>query len=435
MNRLKFGKETFYWLGIVLPIAGLLVVFAIDVWRQVRIGGVIQDRVEAMKADGLVTNQLDAMAQFDATLQRDETGKYGSFYLASIRHATWWDRDVREIDDVVPPGEPWDAAPYVDQSVEQEKVLLEMIPDFNETVSRVWTPSLFVNDSSSWRHGFSSFSLYENAYRAFQKAFHDGKFDDALAGYRRNGDSGLLRKSLASKGWNDEQLAALREIESEPIDADQRWTDQIDLALSRTCIRLGLESPAPPRDRWERDPIRFLSPLGVTPSHASSAIAYLDAAARLRPAGTLSHVIRAAELDGEMRFGEQESSYSVIAFPFAMAEDAIPGRVLYLENEAASLTQSILDQKWTIAAIAVRQYEIQEGRLPEKIDDLKAVGLNESDFRLSRDDGLRLQKQGDVVSLSCLDVSQYMSLRKMNRLESLRSPDSLSRGWKELRMK
>lgn len=434
MNRLKLNQETAYLLAAALPIGWLAIVFAADAWRQVATAAKIEQRVEMIKADGLATNNLDEMNASDAVLQRDETGDFSSFYLASLRHSTWWDRDVRDIDEVVPSDQPWDAAPYIDWRTDEEKIVLDLVPDFNQTNARMWTPSLHVY-ASSWGGAYRSYSLYENAHRVFQKAFHDGDFELALDWYRRIGDSDLLRKSLKSKAWNAEQLAALREIESKPIDSDKRWTDQINQALSRACIRLGLEVPAPPRERWNRD-TTSLSPLGVLPSHALSSIKYLDAASRLRPAGTLAHVVRASELDSELRFGASEQSFSTLGIPFALKEDAIEGRDFYLQNTAERLTQSVFDQKWTVAAIAVRQYEWQEGKLPEKIEDLRVVGLKESDWRLSRDFSLRLEKQrGDAIVLSCLQVSKYMTLRQMNRLSTIGLQAGELNGWTPLEMR
>ncbi|TWT87807.1 hypothetical protein [Neorhodopirellula pilleata] len=434
MKRYLAFKESLYWLGLVAPIAALGILFVTETWRQVRVASAIDQRVTRWQQDGLITNSVLALNDYESDHTRDESGRLRSVEQAAMRFGAWWNRDVRSVDKVAPPEVPWEAKPYVDYRIRQDQVLVDLAPDITDSVESTWRPSLFVSSDHYYQGRYWSSAFIEIKHRLFRKAYHSGDYGRALQLYEKIPDIALLRQSLEYPSWDAEQLSQLRSIVAKPYDAQKRWKNQLQGHMESAFMRYGLDgSLAIERRRQYFQDNGSL--LGILPSHVWQVLEQYEAAMRLQPAGTLAHSKRAIAMQRDWTSGKADHSFSPLGFPFAIAQDAVNGLQFYPGNISQQITQAAFDRKWTIAAIAVRQYQIQEGKMPERITDLSRVGLTAEDWQLSPDYALHWDRENDGLRLSCIDVSDYFNLLSINRIEQLDPNHPYGRGWSSMELK
>ena len=406
MSGSRRTKETLYLIGLLIAPMGLLVVLVADAVRQRAVKQQIDARVVAMRDSGLSTTGFDELEAYEARTERDQSGDIESAVLASERFGSSLRRDVRDMERVVPPGQPWDAAAYVEYRLDQDQVFLETLPT-EEEAKGIWEPNIATADSGFYERGPDLMAFHKIAGDAFRQAFHEGNLDRALdlLPKLQTEINPSIRESLQSDVWTAEHLAKLRIIASEPIDAPKRWQGMCRKRLARMVVTMQLDPRSLGRLRSGRDPLPFQIP----PSHVWEGFDYFDQASNLQPAGTIKHVLLVNKLSHGYRVQVEGDFPAATGIPFAKAAGSLTRFKFSLTPSAIHLARVVIDQKWTVAAIAVRQFQKQEGRLPENIEDLKRVGLTNADLQLTPRLTLALERDGDLLRLSSINVQRFYS--------------------------
>ncbi len=155
-----------------------------------------------------------------------------------------------------------------------------------------------------------------------------------------------------------------------------------DFLASVERIDLGLNS------RYRGNEAESL-PFGAAPSHVLARLSAID---RLQE---FQDITTAADYQA-VRDIEKQDAFSLVAFPTANSAMLRQRDHPHLLHYAHRYWKDAMLTRRVITAIAIKQFQLQEGRWPNKLDELTKVGLTPADWKIAEDQdfGYRIVDNG-----------------------------------------
>ncbi len=266
-------------------------------------------------------------------------------------------------------------------------------------------------ESLAYLPGYAHWSGDDLIVREFEYAFHKGdsayaadllelyvdstktvvRLENVLPPYE------LIQQSLKNDFWNAEDLERVRRLLGVHVDQQELWRLQLDGDLATLQHRLQMIDEGDASD-YGGGPDAY--PFGLPPTYAESQLRYYADLDKLENAGTREHVLATRAL--ERRWHENQGAVAVAstaAVPWAICN--LNSGFEYADNNAVSLATEVMKQRRAVTAVAIKQFQLQEGRWPRSLSELTKVGLTASDWKMvdGIDFGYRVEADGETARL------------------------------------
>ncbi len=383
-------REAVYLTLACLPIVALAVAIGIGNARQWVAMFENRQTIQELAAAGQPVSAIDVAKVYRLGQAPDELAEWGELSRAAD-HLENRFNDVfakfPSANELVPSNHPLDGEQVLQQHSELAKPLIAKLEEVSD---RFGPTEMYANRVYS----FGGLLAREFAYQ-----YHLGNSGRALQLLKlEQADiKPTILKSLEHDFWTLEDLAELRSMVAVNSDLDAAWTSSI--ASARVQFLDSLEHTEDLHDR--RDPISGL--FGETPTHVRSALSLYERAETLRGLGTRRAYQAAAEIE------KSAESFSIVAVPFAV-NDSLPHYYPHqMVRNANQYAINLISTRRVITAIAIKQFQLQEGRWPESLDELTKIGLTSSDWKIvgSQDFGYRVIEDGSAALLWTGGTERY----------------------------
>ncbi|MCC9640703.1 hypothetical protein LOC71_00330 [Rhodopirellula sp. JC740] len=295
---------------------------------------------------------------------------------------------VEGMDDLVPPGQPWPAEPFAALMSEKAAPLMAK---FRELLASN-TP---IGSSSNYA------AIPELLEDEFQFAYHSGeselalsvleqwrKFVETLNASNRFqvwAQSSLMdawfrtvRTSVTHEFWNEEQLQRLVSLSN--------GFHAIDIAERNDSRLASFVAWDPLQDsgvwvRYSEPNLRSTQPFGASAVHALAALQWIQRrddveGIRYRRRDRKEWQAKEQALTDETR--------SLVSVPSATLNRNVRNSWGVATEYGQRQEDSFRDRlEWTLTAINLRKYQVENGQFPRSLDALRTVGANDDDWTLA----------------------------------------------------
>jgi hypothetical protein len=396
-------SELAYLLAVVSPLLLLVVLFVLGSLRETAAEARFESVVTRLKSEGVPTDNHSSTISFDQRLSKKYSIQWQDVLVAQRElNARFTDMyiSIHESEEIPRPNEPWDIEPIARRYTDEAKPIFDALDELVAEGNLVWQPLVWQGFGTLLPEIQELRDLIRLLAVKFRLAVHQGDqagamqalelilgvnraFDwqiclisDFVAIAHLSTHRSLIRQSLEVGFWKDEQqIQKLREQLSIRDDYDARWLqmvagEQAMLAeeLSTSFGNTGLS----------------VFPFGVPAATKVSVLETIRLAGEIKGVGTIDHV-RAIENDIEQVSRRSPStsptsSFTIVGIPFALSEG--PTGMLSSSYTVASQVylRDAMERRWTLAAVAIKQFQIQEGRWPDELNELTRVGLSRPDW-------------------------------------------------------
>ncbi len=192
----------------------------------------------------------------------------------------------------------------------------------------------------------------------------------------------LIRGSLQFEFWTDPQLLAqLKQQLARRDDLQARWHDSRASEQAMTLEALSDDA----QSSGSMSPANGINlfPFGVPATTRARLLELMQGLDLVKEPGTSSHV---AIVDGVIENALRDrsaSSFTITGIPFATAENAISMIFPSLEAAASAYLRNERDRRWTLTAVAIKEFRLQQQRWPKSLNELTSVGLSASDWMVT----------------------------------------------------
>jgi len=195
---------------------------------------------------------------------------------------------------------------------------------------------------------------------------------------------GSVRRTLTHCAWDESQLAAIRELMSAEKDLAAPWRES--LSNERALALAALD---------QVESIRILSKMTgnehtfsdepVMPSDVQLLMEYYNDLIAASGDSILQWKKRAEEIERDLNANHRNS---------------VAGMILPATAQTIASGINIEEtRRWTLVAVALRQYHLQEGKWPQQLSDLDAVGLVFDDYSNMRGELFGYEVDGETAYL------------------------------------
>ena len=424
-------REWAYGLAALLPLLLLTALFIVGEVRERAAAADVRAELSRLKSEGYPVGIRSMTQWYDARTAAEHAQQWqdvlAAYRAVQDRFDGLAEGSVEGFDRVVAPDQSWSAKPIAQRYVEESKPIIDAIERLVGEEQPVWFPIVF--------EGYGTVLPDLQAYRELVRllavelavAVHQGDderairalgsipgvaaaFDSqvalvadlvhmALVGQHRS----LIRQSLAVGFWTDtSQLIRLRQQLPPLQHLDRRW--QRAIAAERA---LGLELLDAGSGGW-RDSGLFPFPWEPAPIVTRRYLQVMRAIGQLSHAGTVQHGRRVDEILNEMfQTAPPSSSISISGIPFASANVVLGEIIPAYQGAATAFARLARERRWTLTAVAIKQYQLQQNRWPSELAELTAVGLLPSDWQAfdSVPFGYEVSSDGDEAVLWTMPVN------------------------------
>ncbi|CAD72307.1 MAG TPA: hypothetical protein DDX19_26125 [Rhodopirellula baltica] len=393
----------------------ILVVLAIawGVGREYWAKGEYRSVVNEMADSGVPITTTQIYDRYTAAETDEQSAEWTELFDAVTALREMSRDSVEGLDDLVPPDESWPAEPFAALMSKEAQPLIQKLEDLLKSDAPIPGEVTF-SSRRLWMSGSNYGAIPELLEDEFQMAYHSGDTERAITLVRQwsqfiellgqsNGFQAwsqwslskrwlrLVRQSVTHAFWNEEQLTELVALTNEIRGPDlDEWNESL---LS------GFVAWDPLQDKgsWVRftDPdLRSIQPFGASAIHAMAALEWMQprdatesdrGGRRDRNSAQQKRKTEQAIIDG---------SRSFVSVPFATLNRWM--RQDWDISSAYGIQQNdnFRDStKWTLTAIYMRKYQVENGRFPRSLDSLRSAGADDRDWTLST--GERLGYRAD----------------------------------------
>lgn len=406
--RLASRSEWVGWLVIATPLVMVAVTLALGALREAEAETRFDRVVESLSEAGTPVDIHSTTVAFDQRLSRESSIEWQNLLVAVHELNVRFDdvhRTIYEAQAMPLPGRPWEIEPIVSRYTEQAQPIFAALDELvvDELVVEdkpVWQPLIFqgfdtllpeiqesrglvrllaVEFRFAVHHGDQAraahaLRLIQGVSRAFD--WQIGLVSDlveiaGLSAHRR-----LIRQSLEIGFWSDPQV--LQELQKQLAaaeDYDARWlqmvaSEQAMLAsqLSRGFVDTGVK----------------LFPYGAPAATRVGLLETIRRVGAVDGAGTIDH-LRAIEQDFDHASIQSESTsskstFTLMGIPFAISDGPTGFLASDFTAAAKAYARDAMERRWTQTAVAIKRFQVEQGRWPNELQELVDVGLSRSDW-------------------------------------------------------
>ncbi len=176
----------------------------------------------------------------------------------------------------------------------------------------------------------------------------------------------MICRSLYSDPWTPAQLDTLRELANQPSDVPATWSSILDneqaMLLATFYDDDALEVV------FGREP-RFVAQLLKIPSLQAAVLSRTAAWRDIAAGGLLDMLRRSRQLQKEF----DQSRFPTI-------DDIATGRMSWYSGAVTAIVRHEDARRLTLTAIAIKQFQLQQGRWPTRLGELESVSLTPDDW-------------------------------------------------------
>ncbi len=397
-----------------LPIALLAALLIADRFSAVASKDQIRAIVAQLKNDGIPVDRQAIIQSYEAQTSKDETLQW-----AALLESTWPFQDdpnhgmdgAREFAMISPTAK---SDPIVNEhelnldvldfitnrdrplTAARQKLLEPKTPDSDQPV---WLP-LGSGLGTRWQPSWSN-SLVGQDIREFQADIAHARNEDAIKVLQRlrktvsqlepiaryqsvSQDTpqdvySLIRASLAVADWDADQLTQLRDMVQSKPDYAKLHKQMMEHTIATSLDLLGVETDAPFKARVGRNQSQSIV---VPPQTVLQWLRYMQKGKSDAQPGTLAMLTDYQWAWGHYPRWAETEAVSLTTFPLATGTKFM--------NTAGAETGWLIsgyaryetDRRWTLTALAIKQYKLEHGQWPAELSDLSQVGLNRSDWEI-----------------------------------------------------
>lgn len=185
----------------------------------------------------------------------------------------------------------------------------------------------------------------------------------------------MIRRSMATGIWNEDQLRRLTDQLGPPREVSQRWRDVI--AGERAMMMASVLDTHLSDDLWGSNapPALVRQWLFVLPSVRERLLQNYQALQSVA-AGGLDELTQRAENLQQTWTSETGESQSFVLLPAQVQGLFLPAVVSY----AVAIEREETSRRFALTALAIKRFQLQTGHWPENLSQLERVGLEASDW-------------------------------------------------------
>ncbi|MCL4207342.1 MAG: hypothetical protein KJ000_33080 [Pirellulaceae bacterium] len=295
-------------------------------------------------------------------------------------------------DDLVPGGD-WPDEPQIAEFLREVQPLIAQIEQAAQYPTPVWQPIAFDSFSTLLPEIQTSRSVIRLLSLEVRHALYHRDTERAMRGLAamqaateafdwdfcmvvelvgialRNIHRDAIRQSLKDTAWEPEQLDQLLAQVAQPRDVATHWRHNV---TGERAMALALFQGTRERQRAMLDDGQtgFPSLLMLIPSGIKRYLERLAAMQRLGDAGVLGLAARAEASENDLGLADKRRLDDILT---ALLLPAVHGIARAYERDE-------LDRRLARTALGIKRYQLAEGRWPEKLSDLTAVGLEARDW-------------------------------------------------------
>lgn len=398
MIRKSFWKrKAFLFVAIPLSIAAIVLVYFATV--QIRSAARIDAEVQRLRAANVPIDSESQAAWFVANTSQEHSDAWAEILMmssAGSNHPELFEK-MPYIGGATPsatiePSQPWENEPIVAKWLEMMRPVIDKVRTISDSKEATWQPitfdgfetllepiqqsrtiartlqvdvehALYVRDSERAMSGLRSLDglVYAFDWRICLVA-------DLVTSALRGSHFAMIQRSMNVDIWNDEQLLELTSQVSVMQDVSKRWRDVIS---GERALSFG-ELVTNGGKRIADDGQRGMAMVFSIPSVRERLLFAYSKMASVGDQGIDSLAMNAAELNDEF-FGVQRRGFAV---------DDIGLHLLFpaIEAYAAAVIRNEDSRRLTLTAIAIKRYQLAKGAFPERLAQLKEVGLKPADW-------------------------------------------------------
>lgn len=386
-------SETRYLALVTIPLVivfGLLIYGQLQQWSASRY---VQTELATLDAVGQPLDAASLLAQREGSQPRADDISWRELDEAISFLEYKYGEAFQLVDDantLPPPSHPWPAEKLAEDYHRDAAPLLNRLQELLATETRVQGPMPSFTQSSVY--GLSRWSGDKVLLREFEFAYHNDDsaraadlleiYVDAKKAITGNEKSAppddIIHRSLEHDFWKADDLRRVRKLLSFHPDVEKQWRERLDRELVQFLDNVRRVNGGDASEfRRERD----VQPFGFAPIHVVSYLRLYDRLDKLPAAGTKQHVLAVRALDNR-RAEEQAkvtlTSLSAIPFAFGQISNAFALEV----HHATAFAMGQVEHRRTVTAVAIKQFQLQEGRWPKSLSELSRVGLAAADWEM-----------------------------------------------------
>ncbi|EMI53167.1 hypothetical protein [Rhodopirellula sallentina] len=388
-------SESRYRLGMW---ASPLLAMTVLMWGVAREYGArerFETRLVQLEREGVSVTASERKLRYESMISAEDRQAWKELFDAIDIFGEMQRDSVEGIDEWVPAGEPWPAEPFAIRMSEQAKPLLERFEELMASEVPLWIPidayggHLYLR----WDYGLSS--LQALLIEELRLAYHAGDSERAMewvqkcvdladrAGrtteFQKRAKYTLIeerlvgiRATLRYRFWNSEQLEKL----ARPL--RQRDSRVVPVFNPFVVSNFVVSDPLKAEGAWvlyQGEHVRDSAPFGMSGQHALAALDWIQGDPNVGKR-TRGDVWQYHEQKERLRRIENRSR-SWVSVPFATLNWAMRSDWEVAESQAKQVWDRFEDeQRWTLTAICLRKYHVENGHFPESLDALRSVGAD-----------------------------------------------------------
>jgi len=416
---------------LLTPLFLLAALFVAGVTMEMRAESELKTLLSQYKREGLAASRHASTVAFDQRTSRDHADRWRDVLLASGElegRFHWLKEGVGDQDDhLVGAGEPWEAGPISTQYADEAAPMIALVEQLVKDPNPFWRPLLIDGHNTMLPDLQGSRSIVRILNVEFRVAVHQGDHDRAMRALRlvldvsdafdwRDAFVGelvrialveqhrsMIQESLAIGFWEDaEHLSELRQMLARPGNLDERWKTAMNADSQMVFAELFGDIDADPPQHIRTGDVGTLAPFGISPSLKLQFLKTIFYRRDVSGMGTnryIETVIRQEKQRDESLSGPNPSL--LVAVPFGIRGAFWGGFLIGEEQLVSVVTRFEFNRKITLTAVAIKQFQVKENRWPEELNELSAVGLSASQWRVEPGVpiGYRISEESNSVNL------------------------------------
>lgn len=395
----RHPREWIYGSLVALPPLLLLSVLALGGFRELRASRELDAAVSELEQNGQPVDSDTLQARFDRRTSDENAVRWKRILDATgaLSYRFYPTQEVEDFKKFVAPAQPWDAEAIASRYSDEAQPILTELEQLLGVEETVWQPVLISDHMPELQQIRGVVRLLANEVRVAYHADDHQRAIHTLALIREVAEAfdwqalmiteqtrlsflaehrSLIRESVAAEYWTDDELDQLRKQLAFEEDLDVRWRQTVDSGLVWVpgVSRLGAGEASGTVTGM------FVGPFGVAPTHQLAILHQLRLLASIEGTGTASDWQETTEALEAIEENLSHSSASIVAVPFANPATVAETLMRSLHVMSSVYARSERDRRWTLCALAIRKFEMQEGHWPESLADLERVGLSRENW-------------------------------------------------------
>ena len=429
-QRARNGRsESKYLLLTLIPPLLVIALIAYGIYRDASITGDVEAELDRLSKANVMQDLHEVTVSFDNRLDHTHSKSWSDVLQATV----WLDYIAEEIESPLLYGGTgkndgdWNSIDLQRRWKESAAPVLKMVHSMVEEAQAnsdpAWQPFIF-SEGTPLHAVSNSRKIMKLLETEFRVAAADGDSAKAMKSLRamsgvirafdwqigigcethhqiqRRFQRVIINESLAMDLWKtNQQLEQLRDMLADTHSTENRWQTTWNQTYAYTL------------SNWET-PASFLTAMhaehAILPGVKNAALESLRTCSQAtvtNEQGVTSRVGTAAYAQAVYQRQQADSQRpihiaqpSVVAIPYANQDKNHAD----LDNATRLASQLALDQiqrRWTLTAIAVKQFKIKENRWPRKLSELESVGHSAADSIAVGNSRFKIRQLDDEVTV------------------------------------